>query len=299
MRPSMRTSALGQSGPVVPVLGLGCSHIASLSTRPSGPEIARLLAQAYDGGIRFFDTADIYGQGDSERRLAPMAARDGVAICTKAGLALSASQSLVRLVKPVLRPVLHSLKGAQSRAAEMRQKAEISDLDPARLTKRFEASLRRLRRDRVEVFLLHSPPLDALADGALYDLLDSFRDRGLVGATGVSCRSLEDAGQIIATGRVQAVELPLDADCLEAAAPVLRAAQTAGVGIIAREVLRPRARLGLDGALRPLLDAPEVNVVLTGTTNPAHLAKTSGSRRAGTADASQGASDPRRRDPDL
>lgn len=269
----MRTAPFGAGGPDVPVLGLGCSHIASLSTRASGAEIARLLDQAYEGGIRFFDTADIYGQGDSERRLARVASRHGAVICTKAGLALSASQSLVRLVKPVLRPILQRLKGAKDRAAQMRQAAEVSDLDPAGLTARLEQSLTRLKRDHVDVFLLHSPPLEALADGQLYDLLDTVRDRGLAAQTGVSCRTLSDAAQVIATGRVQAVQVPLDAETLPDAAPVLQAAEAAGMGVIAREVLRPRARLGLDGALRPLLAEPKVNVILTGTTTPAHLAQ--------------------------
>lgn len=268
----MRSGRLGAAGPDVPVLGLGCSHIASLSTRASGAEIARLLDQAHEGGVRLFDTADIYGQGDSERRLSRMAAREGVAICTKAGLALSASQSLIRLAKPVLRPMLQRLKGARARAADMRQKAEVPDLDPARLTARLEGSLRRLGRDHVEVFLLHSPPHEALEDGQLYDLLETFRDRGLAAATGVSCRTLEDGAKVIAKARAQVVQLPLDAECLDAASPVLAAAQAAGIGVIAREVLRPRARLGLEGALTPLIHDTRIGVVLTGTTTPAHLA---------------------------
>lgn len=270
----MRAAALGRDGPRVPVLGLGCSKIASLSTRASGTGIARLLEQAWDGGIRFFDTADIYGQGDSERRLARVANRQGTVICTKAGLALTASQPLVRLVKPVLRPVLQRLKGARAGAARMRQDAEISDLDPARLTARLEGSLRRLKRDRVDLFLLHSPPMEALEDGRLYDLLDTFRDRGLAQAVGVSCRTLEDAARVIAAGRAQAVQVPLDAESHAAAGPVLDAAAAAGVGVIAREVLTPAlaGRMDAAAALTPLLADPRIGVVLTGTTSPGHLA---------------------------
>ena len=269
----MRRGALGGAVPDVPVLGLGCSHIASLSTAASGAEIARLLDQAYDGGIRFFDTADIYGQGDSERRLARIAARDETIICTKAGLALSASQPLVRLVKPVLRPILQKMRAARDKAADLRQKAEISDLDPGRLRDRLESSLRRLKRGRTDIFLLHSPPADALRDGRLYDLLDEFREGGLAMATGVSCRSLEDAAEVVAAGRAQVIEVPIDAESLAQAEPVLGAADAAGIGVVAREALRPRARLGVAGALGPLIADRRIGVVLTGTTTPAHLAE--------------------------
>lgn len=283
----MRRAPLGRTGPEVPVLGLGCSHIASLSTAQSGAGIARLLDAAYAGGVRFFDTADIYGQGDSERRLARIAARDGAVICTKAGLALSTSQSVVRLVKPVLRPVLQKLKGARASAARMRQNAEISDLDPDRLTARLEGSLRRLRRDRVDLFLLHSPPIDALADGQLYDLLDRFRSRGLAGLTGVSCRSLDDAARVIAAGRAQAIQIPVDAQTLDEAEPVLASAAQAGIGVIAREVLAPVRAGDMDSAaaLTPLFADTRIGVVLTGTTSRTHLAgnidMANAARRAG------------------
>lgn len=258
-----------------PALGLGCAQIASLSTRPGAAAIAQLIDQAYEGGIRFFDTADIYGQGDSERRLARIAACHDVEICTKAGLSLSASQSLVRLAKPVLRPVLLRLDGLRRGAASMRQRVEIADPDPGRLRPRLEASLRRLGRDRVELFLLHSPPLGALADGRLYDALDALRAAGLARATGVSCRSLADAAAVIAARRVQAVEIPLDAEQLDDAGVMLDAARAGGVRVIAREVLTPAhlGRMTPAQALRPVLAERRLGVVLTGTTTPAHLAE--------------------------
>lgn len=272
----------GGSDLTVSTLGLGCSRIASLSTVPGADEIARLIDSAHEGGIRLFDTADIYGQGDSERRLAGVAARSGTVIVTKAGLRLNASQAAIRLMKPLLRPVLNRLKGAKETAAAMRAENEASELGSGHLRAALEGSLRRLKRDRVEVFLLHSPPVDALADGRLYDLLDRFRDEGKAVLTGVSCRSLDDAGQVVAGGRAQAVELPLTAGDLDRAAPVLDAAAAAGTGVIAREALAGmrQGQGSLDDALGPLLDDVRVHTVLTGTTNPAHLAENLGVARA-------------------
>ncbi|WP_456388784.1 aldo/keto reductase [Profundibacter sp.] len=261
--------SLGKTGLQVSPLGLGCSKIASLSTRATPAQIDRLLNMAWDGGVRFFDTADIYGQGDSERKLAAIAARQGAVICTKAGLALTASQTAVRLIKPVMRPLLARMRGARKVAANARAASEIHDLDRQRLTKRLEQSLRRLRRDQVDIFLLHSPPRDALRDGALFDLLDQFRARGLAHAVGVSCQTLEDAHWIAQQNRVQVLQIPLRATGLAAAAPILEQAQKAGIGLIAREVMA--TGIPATDALPPLLRDARIAVTLTGTTNASHL----------------------------
>lgn len=262
---------LGQTGLVTSRLGLGCSHIASLSTRPDARAIASLLEAAWDGGIRYFDTADIYGQGDSERRLANIARRPGAVICTKAGLTLRASQTLVRLAKPVLRPMLHLLPVARKAAANARARSQHHDLDPARITRRLESSLRRLGIDQVGVFLLHSPPVNALQDGVLFDLLDQLRQRGLVHSTGISCQTLDDAHWVLAQNRAQVLQIPLQAAQLGQAAPLLAAAWTSRTAIVAREVLAgandPAA------ALRPLLADSRIAVTLTGTTSARHLAQ--------------------------
>ncbi len=260
-------TGLGCTGLTVSGLGLGCSHIASLSTRPGAAEIARLLDAAWESGLRLFDTADLYGQGDSERRLARIAARPGAVICTKAGLALKTGQTATRLLKPVLRPVLRLTRSTQP-AASLRAVSEIHDLDPRRLIARLEGSLRRLRQDRVAVFLLHSPPRALLADGALFDTLDRIRDRGLAGAVGVSCQTPEDGAWVLAQRRVQVLQIPLQAGGLAGAGPLLDAAAAQGTGVIAREVLG-----GTDpaSALPPLLADARVHVTLCGTTDLRHL----------------------------
>lgn len=268
MADEMPMRQFGNTGLMVSSLGLGCSHIASLSTRASATEIARLLDIAWDGGIRFFDTADIYGQGDSERRLAHIAARPGAVICTKAGLKLKSGQAAIRLMKPVMRPVLAFAKGARKAAARARAKAEAHDLNPVNLTTRLERSLKRLRRDRVDVFLIHSPPRATLEDAELFDVLDGIKARGLAVSVGVSCQTPDDAEWILKQGRVDVLQMPLQASELAAVSGVLSQAHSAGVGLIAREVLG-----GVDPAmaLPPLLNDARISVTLTGTTNAAHL----------------------------
>lgn len=261
----------GRSGLFVSPMGLGTSHLASLSNPHSPADMACLLDQAYEQGLRFFDTADVYGQGDAERLLSRVACKDDVVVCTKAGLGVGRTQPIVRLVKPMLRPLLSGSRGARRKVSEVRKSREVHDLDTTALERRFLASLKRLKRDHVDIFMLHSPPVAALADGRLYDFLDSLRIRGLARVTGVSVQSIEDALPVIQSNRVAALQIPVSSQSLAAAQPVLRAVSQTGAGVIAREVL-----LGApdpSAALATVLSNPLISVSLVGTTSAEHLAE--------------------------
>jgi aryl-alcohol dehydrogenase-like predicted oxidoreductase len=276
----VRRRRFGATGLEVSALGLGCAKIASLRTRASTAEIQNLLERALDGGVTVFDTADVYGQGDSERLLGRTFAhrRGDVVLCTKAGLTVGATSSAVRLAKPLLRPLLRR-SGALDRAAgTARRRRERVDVAPERLRACLEGSLRRLRTDHVDLFLLHSPPLAALADGALYDFLDDVRAKGQARWCGVSCRSLDDARSVIETGRVHGVQVPLAADTLDEALSTLRSAAARGIGVIAREIFAGGALATGVGAaaayaeaLRAVANAEGVSLALVGTTSRRHL----------------------------
>ncbi|MEM6376405.1 MAG: aldo/keto reductase, partial [Pseudomonadota bacterium] len=173
--------------------------------------------------------------------------------------------------KPILRPLLQQMPRGKAKAAQMRQAAQSVDFDTARLSRRLEDSLRRLKRDRVEIFLLHGPTLDDLADGRLYDLLDTLKERGLAQICGVSANTVHDACHIANSGRIGALQVPLHpgADC----ADLLSTAERAGVGIMAREVLTGAAPSPetLPRVLSPLVQDPRISTILVGTTARAHL----------------------------
>jgi aryl-alcohol dehydrogenase-like predicted oxidoreductase len=158
--------------------------------------------------------------------------------------------------------------GAREAAARARAASETHDLDPAHITARLERSLKRLRRDNVDLFLLHSPPRAALEDHALFDLLDTLKERGLARLVGVSCQTTGDAKWVLDQGRIDALQIPLRSSELGSLSDFLAQAQTAGVGVIAREVLGgedPKT------ALPPLLNDPRILVALIGTTSAKHL----------------------------
>jgi aryl-alcohol dehydrogenase-like predicted oxidoreductase len=88
----MRKRNLGNKGPKVSALGLGCMSIgaggAFTSSIQSQSEAADLVHRALDLGINFFDTADMYGGGESERQVGAAlkrANRDEIVIATKFG----------------------------------------------------------------------------------------------------------------------------------------------------------------------------------------------------------------------
>ena len=89
-------------------LGLGCSRIGSFNNPLSDRDALRLVQSALDMGVRVLDTANVYGQGDSERVIgrALKGRRDDAFVVTKCGMSFSPRMRLLLPLKPLLRPLL-------------------------------------------------------------------------------------------------------------------------------------------------------------------------------------------------
>ncbi|MGH7564223.1 MAG: aldo/keto reductase [Gemmatimonadota bacterium] len=146
-------------------VGLGCNNFGwRLDARDS----AAVVQAALDQGINFFDTADIYGQGQSEKFLGQAlgAGRHAVVIATKFGGAMEGQG-----------------KGAS----------------PAYIRQAVEASLNRLGTDRVDLYQLHYPdPEVPIEDtlGALDELVEAGKVRE-TGCSNFSVAQLEDAAAAV------------------------------------------------------------------------------------------------------
>ena len=125
---------------------------------------AKLVGEAIDAGITFFDTADTYGAGLGEERLADAlrGKRDQVTIGTKFGYDIT---------------VEHDSSGHSERPQRW---------EPAFIRERCEASLRRLQTDRIDLYELHNPRMDAITDDAIFDVLDALKAEGKIRAYGVA-----------------------------------------------------------------------------------------------------------------
>ncbi|MEU6768481.1 aldo/keto reductase [Streptomyces sp. NPDC046853] len=162
---------LGRSGIEVSALGLGCWAIGGEWSGPAGEpygwgavddeESVRAIRRAVDLGVNFFDTADNYGTGHSERVLgrALGARRDDVVIATKWG----------------------NLFDEEKRAA-----IGSADDSVAYARRALTASLKRLGTDHVDLYQLHIGDADPERAAQLRDACEDFVREGLIRAYGWS-----------------------------------------------------------------------------------------------------------------
>jgi aryl-alcohol dehydrogenase-like predicted oxidoreductase len=135
----------------------------------------RLLQRAFDLGITFYDTADVYGDGFGETILAKAFAgkRDQVVYATKFGYDFS--------THPGVQP------GQRERPQDWR---------PAYVRRACEESLRRLETDRIDLYQLHNPRVTALQRDDLFAELQQLRAEGKVRHYGATLGPAIDPRQV-------------------------------------------------------------------------------------------------------
>ena len=188
----MEKRMLGRTGIAVTDVGLGCWQIGGVSFRDGSPsgwsgvttsESIEMLKEAWNEGVNFFDTADAYGRGKSE-------------VLVGMGLEGHKTESVI------------GTKVGNSLAAPGQ------DFSEPYIRGALEASLTRLEREYVDIYMLHGPPVDLMTDD-LFALMADLKGSGKVRSWGVSIGANPDIRQDIGN-----VGIPLAAE--------------KGVGIIAR-----------------------------------------------------------------
>lgn len=174
----MQYRDLGQTGWKVSTVSLGTWAMSGQSWGPADDEESMAaLHRALDRGINFFDTADIYGEGRSERLLARLRRErsEPFYVATKAGRAL--------------RP--HVASGYTRENLE-----------------RFvERSLRNLGTEALDLLQLHCPPPDVYYMPEVFDALDGLVQAGKLRYYGVSIERVEEALKAIEYPGVQSVQI--------------------------------------------------------------------------------------------
>lgn len=179
----MNYRRLGSTGIDVSEIGFGAWGLGGdiKGARAYGPtdddESIAALRRALELGVNFFDTADFYGFGHSETVIgrAFKEHRKQVIIASKAGFL----------------------------DAEGKQ-----DFSPAHLRRSLEGTLKRLGTDYLDVYQLHSPPVELLTgDPEILGTLDGLRGEGLIRAYGVSLRSPEDGMKLLSSRRCGCVQV--------------------------------------------------------------------------------------------
>jgi aryl-alcohol dehydrogenase-like predicted oxidoreductase len=259
-------------------LGLGCARLGSVLSREEAgaPDF---IHAAFDRGIRFFDTANIYGQGESERILgqALNGRRKQVTIVTKAGQYFPAWLRAAKPIKRIIAPYLRRSGAGRYVVSRAREAPLPQDFSDRSLRTSIECSLRRLNTDYADAFLLHSPPPDIIRNGDVIGSLERIRDEGKAIRIGISCENAESGLLALDDPRVEVIELPLW-PMTEATERFLDRASRQAVVVIGRGMMSaaPPTSSGdrlasARTALACSFSRPEISRVLMGTTRLAHL----------------------------
>jgi aryl-alcohol dehydrogenase-like predicted oxidoreductase len=198
----METRKLGRTGRDVGVVGLGAWQLGADWGSVDESDALAVLRSAIEGGVTFIDTADVYGDGRSERLVGQvLKEHEGLTVASKMG-------------------------------RRVEQLPE--NYNPANFRAWNDRSRQNLGVDTIDLVQLHCPPTAVYSTDAVFDDLDAMVDEGRIASYGVSVETCAEALSAIARPNVASVQIILNALRLKPLDEVLPAAQEAGVGIIAR-----------------------------------------------------------------
>lgn len=200
----MEYRALGRTGWKVSSISLGAWAIGGAWGNVDDKESLAALHRALDLGVNFFDTADVYGDGRSERLLAQLRRerREPFHVATKAGRRLD--------------PQVASGYNRQN------------------LTAFVERSLKNLETDALDLLQLHCPPTSVYYTPEVFGILDDLVKAGKLRTYGVSVEKVEEALKAIEYPGVQSVQIIFNIFRQRPAELFFAEAQRRQVGILAR-----------------------------------------------------------------
>lgn len=199
----MKTRRLGKSGFEVSEVGLGCWQLGGDFGPVEEGRAQGVLEAAWGAGIDFWDTADVYGGGLSERRIAAYLKDHsaGPMIATKVGR-----------------------DGALYPDGYTKEKVR----------QNIEGSARRLAVDTLDLVQLHCVPPEVLKAGDMLAWMEDFRKEGLIRAFGASVETLEEAKVAAAHPQLTSLQIICNVFRQNAIAELFPLAGANDVGIIVR-----------------------------------------------------------------
>ncbi len=201
----MEKRTLGRTGRSVGVVGLGAWQLGADWGSVSTQDALATLHAAVEAGVTFIDTADVYGDGRSEKVIAQLLKERpdaGLTVATKLG----------RRADPF---VPESFTKDNMKAWVDRSRSNLGV-------------------DTLDLVQLHCPPTPVYSTDKVFDALDSMVAKGRIAAYGVSVETCAEALTAIARPNVASVQIILNPLRQKPLEQVLPAAEAAGVGIIAR-----------------------------------------------------------------
>jgi aryl-alcohol dehydrogenase-like predicted oxidoreductase len=215
---------LGTTGVDVTEVGLGSWKLGGDWGDVTETRAREAIEAALDAGVNFLDTADVYGDGRSERLISDVLAKrdESPFVATKAGRQLD-PHTTERYTEENLRRFV-------------------------------DGSRERLGVDSLDLLQLHCPPTDLYYRPAVFEALESFREAGLIDHYGVSVERVEEALKAIEYPGVETVQIIFNPFRQRPRERFLREAARQNVGVIARV---PLASGLLTGSLTADTEFPE------------------------------------------
>ncbi|MHB0928871.1 MAG: aldo/keto reductase [Candidatus Nanopelagicales bacterium] len=201
----MEHRAFERLGRSASVIGLGCWQLGADWGDVDDATAMAILHAAADAGVTFFDTADVYGDGRSERfvgQLLRERAGEQLFVATKTGRRATAQ--------------------VDQEYSEEHLRAWIA------------RSLENLGVDRLDLVQWHCPPTDTIARESMYELFDELTAEGLIAGYGVSVETVEQARLAIAHPHIASLQIIANAFRLKPLETVVPEAAAQGVGVIVR-----------------------------------------------------------------
>jgi aryl-alcohol dehydrogenase-like predicted oxidoreductase len=201
----MEYRVLGRTGLNVSTISFGAWAIGGSWGAVDDEESMRTLHAAIDAGVNFIDTADVYGDGRSERLVARLRRErtgETIYVATKAGRRLP----------------------AQTHDGYSREN----------LNAWVDRSRKNLEMDTIDLLQLHCPPTSVFGDAGVYGILDEMVGAGKIRHYGVSVERVDEALEAIRHPGVKTVQIIFNMFRLKPAERFFPAAKAAGVGLLAR-----------------------------------------------------------------
>ena len=215
----MHQRTLGNTGITVSEVGMGCNRLAE-TNKPEAHWIS-LVQEAAELGVTIFDTAEAYQKGGSEDILGKaLGNRSDVYIASKIGGSVG------------------------------------KDFSPERIQAACETSLKRLRRERIDIYQLHSPNRADMEKYAWASALEALQKEGKIGLRAIAVNSVADGIWLMEQDLVEALQITYNLLDTSAEEKLFPLAKEKGVALLCR---LPLAQGILTGKFAPGQDVPSDN----------------------------------------
>lgn len=200
----MNYRELGNTGIKISEVSFGTWAIGGAWGKTSDEEALKSLQYAMEQGVNFFDTADVYGDGHSEELLAKATKgkEDKIYIATK-----FCRQG------DIFDPENYSYEKVSSYC---------------------EDSLRRLKREAIDLYQIHCPATEILKDGSVFEVLDCLKQEGKIRQYGVSVETVEEGLICLNYPNVKSLQIIFNIFRQKPLEKLITEAYKNGVGILVR-----------------------------------------------------------------